>query len=59
MRFLGGVILVLGSAATAYAVWASFAKRRPLDVAFGALAPLALAVALLGALLLFVPGFLG
>lgn len=59
MRVLGALLLLVGATATAWSVWASFEKRRPLDVAFALAAPVALVVALLGALLVFVPGFLG
>ncbi len=57
VRLLGAALFLAGCAGTAYATWATFEKRRPLDVAFGALAPVALLVALLGLLLVFVPGF--
>jgi len=57
VRVLGALVFLAGGAATAYATWATFQRRRPLDVAFGALAPLALLVALVGLLLVFVPGF--
>ena len=59
MRVLGALLFIAGVAATTAAVRASFSRRRPLDVAFGLLAPVALAVAFAGAVLLFVPGFLG
>ncbi len=52
-------MFVLGGGATAWSVRAMFAARRPLDVAYALLAPAALAVALAGALLIFVPGFFG
>lgn len=57
IRVLGAVLFLAGCAGTAYATWATFEKRRPLDVAFGALAPVALLAALVGLLLVFVPGF--
>lgn len=59
MRILGLVLLVTGAAASAWAVKLSFERRRPLDVALALAAPLALLVMLLGAVLIFVPGFLG
>jgi len=53
------VILVLtGGVTTVWAVAGAFARRRPLDVVCAVLAPVALLMALLGALLLFVPSFL-
>lgn len=57
MRALGVLLLLCGSAGTAYSVWAAFERRRPVDVGFGLLAPVLLTVTLVGALLLFVPGF--
>jgi hypothetical protein len=59
VRVLGALVFLAGCAGTAYATFATFEKRRPLDVAFGVLAPIALLVALTGLLLLFVPGFFG
>jgi hypothetical protein len=58
MRILGALLFVAGAAATAYATVAIHRRRRPADVAFAALAPLAAALALLGLLLVFVPDFL-
>ncbi len=57
VRLLGALLFLAGAAGTAYATWATFEKRRPLDIAFGALAPVALIIALVGLLLVFVPGF--
>jgi hypothetical protein len=59
MRVLGALLLLLGGAGTSYAVRAAFARRRPADVAWALAAPVALAAALTGALLLFVPDFFG
>ena len=59
MRVLGALLFLLGGGGTGYAVHAALTRRRPLDVAFSLAAPLALVVALLGLLLVFVPGFLG
>jgi hypothetical protein len=58
MRILGVIFVLAGGVATVWAVAGSFEKRRPLDVVCAAVAPIALVVTLLGALLLFVPGFL-
>lgn len=57
MRFLGGLLFLLGGAATAYATWATYNRPRPKDVVFAVGAPLAMLVALTGLLLIFVPGF--
>lgn len=59
MRFLGVLLFLAGGGATAYATWASYARSRPHDVAFGLLAPVTLLIMLLGLLLIYVPGFLG
>lgn len=57
VRVLGALVFLAGCAGTGYATFATFERKRPADVAFGALAPVALLVALTGLLLLFVPGF--
>jgi hypothetical protein len=57
VRALGVLLLLVGSGATAYAVFSTFERRRPVDIAFALLSPIALTVTLTGALLLFVPGF--
>lgn len=57
MRVLGVLTFLLGAAATAYAVHGAFSRRRPVDVAFALLAPVAMTAALAGALLSFVPDF--
>lgn len=59
VRILGAALFVLGAAAAAYSIRAVFHRRRPADVAFAALAPLAVLIALTGLLLVFVPGFFG
>lgn len=59
MRILGVLMFVLGGAGTAYATWASYNRKRPLDVVFAAAAPVALILALSGLILAFVPGFFG
>jgi hypothetical protein len=58
VRFLGLVLFLAGAAGTVRAVRGVFEEKRPRDVGFAVLAPIAIAAALLGALLLFVPGFL-
>jgi len=52
-------MFVVGAAATALATRATYANTRPRDVLFGALAPVAMMVALTGLLLVFVPDFFG
>ncbi|MEM9492138.1 MAG: hypothetical protein AAGC55_23530 [Myxococcota bacterium] len=58
MRVVGVLLFLLGGAGTAFFTWATYRRGRPQDVVFGALAPLALLIALLGLLLAFVPDFL-
>ena len=59
VRILGVILLLAGSAGTAYATWAIFHRGRPADVAFAVAAPVAALIALAGLVLAFVPGFLG
>ena len=59
MQLLGALLFALGSAGTAYATWATFHRKRPVDVAFAVVAPVAVAVAVIGLVLVFVPGFFG
>lgn len=59
MRIVGILLFVAGAAATAYSAWAIDQRARPADVAFAIAAPLCVLVALLGLILIFVPGFLG
>ena len=59
MRLLGLILFLAGGAATGYCTWAAMNRRRPIDVAFSVLAPLAVLVTMIGLALLFVPGFLG
>lgn len=59
MQVLGAVLFLLGSAGSAYAIWATYNRPRPADVMFAVAAPLALLVAMSGLLLVFVPGFFG
>jgi len=59
MRILGLVMFLTGSAATAWTVGASFARAKGKAALFGLLVPVAVLLALTGALLIFVPGFFG
>jgi len=52
-------MFLLGGGGTAYSTWATYNRGRPHDVLFGIAAPLAMVVALIGLLLIFVPGFFG
>ena len=57
MTIVGLVLVVVGIVAGGWGVWSAFEKQRPW---IGALvAPLGIATALLGALLIFVPRFFG
>ena len=57
MTVVGIVLVVAGIVAGGWGVWSAFEKPRPW---LGAIvAPLGIATALLGALLIFVPGFFG
>jgi hypothetical protein len=57
LRLLGLIVLVVGAIGAVRAVRGIFQEKRPRDVGFALLAPLAIAAALAGALLLFVPRF--
>jgi hypothetical protein len=57
LRLLGLVLLVAGGMGSVRAVRGLFEEKRPRDVGFALIAPVALAAALTGALLLFVPAF--
>jgi hypothetical protein len=59
MRVLGAVLFLAGAIAAGTAIRASFEKSRGVAALFGLAAPVAVLVALLGLVLLFVPGFLG
>lgn len=58
VRIVGVLLFVLGTSATAYCLRGLDRSRRPADVAFAVAAPVAALVALLGLVLMFVPGFL-
>jgi hypothetical protein len=59
VRALGVLMFVFGGAGTAFSAWATYHRRRPQDVLYAVLAPAAMLVALVGLLLIFVPGFFG
>ncbi len=59
MRILGLVMFLAGAAATAAALAASFERKGAVAALAGLAAPVAVLVALCGALLMFVPGFFG
>jgi hypothetical protein len=58
MSFLGGALVLVGGAAAAWGVQASTTRRRPVDLIAALVAPLGVVVALVGGVLVFVPGFL-
>jgi hypothetical protein len=57
MTILGAVLVAIGIVAGGWGVWAAFERPRPWMGAI--VAPVGIAAALLGALLIFVPGFFG
>jgi hypothetical protein len=57
LRILGILLFVAGAVSTTYALRESFARPRPVAALFGLLSPVAVLIALLGALLIFVPTF--
>ncbi len=57
VRALGAFLFVAGGAGTAYSTWAAFSRSRPADLAFAVAAPVCVVVALVGLVLVFVPGF--
>jgi hypothetical protein len=59
VRILGALLFVVGGAGTAYTTWAVYQHSRPKDVLLAVAAPTAFLVALVGLLLVFVPGFFG
>jgi hypothetical protein len=52
-------MVVAGAVATVVAIEGSFRRRRPIAALLGLAAPVAVLVALAGALLVFVPDFFG
>ncbi len=58
MTVLGGALVLVGGAAAAWGVHASTTRRRPIDLIAALAAPLGVVIALLGGVLVFVPGFL-
>jgi len=59
VRILGLLLFALASAGTVYSTWAMYNRKRPADVVFALVAPLAALIALAGLLLAFVPDFFG
>lgn len=57
MRVVGALLFAAAGAGTAYATWAMFHRERPKDVGFAVAAPVLALLALIGLLLVFVPGF--
>jgi hypothetical protein len=58
VSFLAVGLILGGAGGTVWGVVASSTRRRPVDVVAALVTPVALVLALLGGVLLFVPGFL-
>jgi hypothetical protein len=58
MRALGALLVLVGGAGSVWGVVAATARRRPVDLLAALVAPLGLVLALLGGVLVLVPGFL-
>jgi UPF0716 family protein affecting phage T7 exclusion len=58
MRLLGVLLVLSGGAGTVWSITAATTRRRPLDVVAALVAPLAILAALIGGVLVLVPGFL-
>ena len=58
MRLLGILALLLGIGGTVYAADATFRARRPMDLAWAIVAPLAAVVAIVGLVTVVSPSFL-
>jgi len=58
MRILGVLMFLSGFAGGCVAIARAFSAPRPRDLLYGVLAPVAALVAILGLILVFVPGFL-
>ncbi len=58
MSFVGAALVLVGGAAAAWGVQASTTRRRPIDLIAALAAPLGVVIALVGVVLVFVPGFL-
>jgi formate-dependent nitrite reductase membrane component NrfD len=59
VRVIGVLLFLLGAAGVAFAIRIALSRRKPLDLIAALLAPVAVVVAILGLLLVLVPGFLG
>jgi len=59
VKLLGAALILAGCAGTALCTLAIGTRPRPIDLAAAIGAPVALTAALVGGVLLFVPGFLG
>ena len=57
MRVLGLLLFLSGAAATGYATWAIYERKRPQDVLAAVIAPVSMIITVLGLVLIFVPGF--
>ena len=59
LRVLGAVLFLVGAAGSMAAIHGSFSRPRPIAALLGLAAPVAVLLALTGALLVFVPDFFG
>ncbi|MCA9678521.1 MAG: hypothetical protein H6708_17240 [Kofleriaceae bacterium] len=59
MRLVGILALAVGAAGAAYAIHAALTARRPTDLAWALVAPLAIGLAVIGVVTTVFPGFLG
>jgi hypothetical protein len=59
VRVIGVLVFLLGATGLFFTVRIALSRGRPLDVIAGLMAPVALVVAVLGLLLVLIPGFLG
>jgi hypothetical protein len=59
VRVIGVLMFLAGAAGAVLAIRIAFSRRRPLDLLGGLSAPVAVVVAILGLLLVLVPGFFG
>lgn len=50
-------LVIVGLLTIGYGFWASYNVKRPFDIVGAVLAPIGLAIAIIGALLICVPGF--
>jgi hypothetical protein len=52
-------MIMFGIWASSWGVWATFNRKHPISLLGGVMAPLGVALVVLGGVLMFVPGFFG